>query len=107
MLHTLVFREHNRIARRLRAINPEWSDEIVFQEARKIVGAVSAKITMDDWLPHILGPAAVDAMAAFHDYNPEVNAGIANAISAAVMRFGHTLLVPEVTNFSTHCKPHS
>jgi peroxidase len=62
------------------------------QETRKIVGAVSAKITFEDWLPRILGPVAAEVLNNFDEYNPEVNAGIANAISAAVMRFGHTLV---------------
>lgn len=39
-MHTLWLREHNRLARALKAINSHWSAETVYQEARKIVGAL-------------------------------------------------------------------
>ena len=55
-MHTLWVREHNRIARALRRINPFWSDERLYQEARQIVGALIQKITYVDYLPKILGP---------------------------------------------------
>lgn len=39
-MHTLWLREHNRLARALKNINGHWSAETVYQEARKIVGAL-------------------------------------------------------------------
>lgn len=39
-LHTLWLREHNRLAETLKLINQHWRPEAVFQEARKIVGAL-------------------------------------------------------------------
>lgn len=39
-LHTLWLREHNRLAAVLKALNPHWSADTAYQEARKVVGAL-------------------------------------------------------------------
>lgn len=50
-MHVIWVREHNRIATALSSLNPQWSDERVFQVARKIVIAEIQHITYNEWLP--------------------------------------------------------
>ena len=54
-LHTVMMREHNRIAADLGAINPHWDDERVFQETRHIMAAVVQHVTYNEFLPMVLG----------------------------------------------------
>lgn len=65
LLHTLFAREHNSICDRLRQEYPGWSSDQIFEKARLIVSALTAKIHTVEWTPGILGhPALQIAMNA-------------------------------------------
>ncbi|MFI5893835.1 peroxidase family protein [Actinoplanes sp. NPDC051513] len=53
-MHTLFAREHNVLCDELRARNPDWTDERIYQTARLIVAAIIAKIHTVEWTPAIL-----------------------------------------------------
>ena len=98
-IHTVFMREHNRVASELKRLNPSWSDDALFQEARRIVIAEYQHITYNEWLPIILGS---DYMSSFDmntrqnglsfDYSPNINPSITNEFATAAFRFGHSLV---------------
>jgi peroxidase len=92
-LHTLFVREHNRIANAIRSANPLFSDETIYQLARRQVGAEIQSITYNEWLPALLGP---NPLPAYTGYKPGVNAGIMNEFSTALFRVGHSMLGNDV-----------
>ena len=54
-MHTLWMREHNRLAESLGNQHPNWTDDKLFNEARRIVIAEYQHIIYKEWLPNILG----------------------------------------------------
>jgi hypothetical protein len=92
-IHTLFLREHNQLAAAISAANPSFTDEQVFQNARRIVVAEVQVITYREFLPALLGPKA---LRPYDGYKPDVNPGIATEFSTAAYRIGHTLINDDV-----------
>ncbi|XP_004377940.1 myeloperoxidase [Trichechus manatus latirostris] len=93
-MHTLLVREHNRLATQLKFLNPCWNGERLYQEARKIVGAMVQIITYRDYLPLVLGQEAMRKyLPQYVRYNDSVDPRISNVFTNA-FRYGHTLIQP-------------
>ena len=92
-LHILFVREHNRVADEAARRHPDWTDEELYQFARRVVIAELQKITYDEFLPSILGS---NALPEYRGYRPDVNPGIANEFSTAAFRFGHSMLGDDI-----------
>lgn len=89
-MHTLFVREHNRIAEELKSDNPYWSDEQIYQKARKIVGGIIQAIVYEEWLP-TMGVQ----IPPYTGYDENINPGIMNIFATAAYRYGHTVINSE------------
>ncbi|KAI4875192.1 hypothetical protein NFI96_000075, partial [Prochilodus magdalenae] len=106
-LHTLFLREHNRLARALRLLNPQWSSETLYQEARKIMGAYHQILVFRNYLGPIVGPDALqNQLGPYPGYDPNTDPSIANVFATAAYRFAHATIQPLVfrldENFENH-----
>ncbi|XP_076677332.1 peroxidasin [Andrena cerasifolii] len=95
-MHTIWLREHNRIARSLKDMNPHWNGEKLYQEARKIVGAEMQHVTYQHWIPRVFGGTAEELLGQYRGYDPNLDASISNVFATAALRFGHTLIQPRL-----------
>jgi hypothetical protein len=84
-LHILFVREHNRLCDEIEQLQPTWSDEQIFQKARKLIGALIQAITYEEFLPTI----GVN-LTPYSSYDETINPGIMNSFSGAAFRFGHS-----------------
>ncbi|XP_047481270.1 eosinophil peroxidase-like [Penaeus chinensis] len=98
-MHTLWTRAHNTLATQLSVINPSWDNDRLYEETRRIIGALIQQITYRDFLPIVLGDALMREFDLYpltagysNSYNPSIDASIANAFATAAYRFGHTLV---------------
>lgn len=88
-LQTLFVREHNRQVNLLKAANPEWSGDQLYNQARAIVGAEIAHITYGEFLPSLLGRGAIGR---YEGYDPTVNTSMNEEFAGAAFRFGHSIV---------------
>ena len=88
-LHTVFVREHNHWANRFALENTHWTDEQIFQMARKVVGAEIQVITYEEFLPALLG---ANPLPAYQGFNEAVDPGVDVLFSTAAYRIGHTMV---------------
>ncbi|TGZ52073.1 Peroxidase [Temnothorax longispinosus] len=98
VIHTVWHREHNRVANTLARLNPDWSDEILYQEARRIVIAEIQHITYKEWLPILLGRRYTRAIGLIvgnnysRNYNSDDEPAVSNEAATAALRFLNSLM---------------
>ncbi|OTF78511.1 Thyroid peroxidase-like protein, partial [Euroglyphus maynei] len=109
VFHNLWLRNHNLLVKKLQILRPEWSNDKIFHEVRKIVAAQLQIITYRDWLPLIIGSKGMKMLGAYNGYNETINPSISNVFATAAMRFGHTLvnknLIKKLANIHRNEKP--
>ncbi|XP_072405220.1 thyroid peroxidase [Chiloscyllium punctatum] len=106
-MHTLWMREHNRLAKALHRMNSHWNSETLYQETRKIIGALHQIITMRDYIPKILGSQAFDQrLGKYHGYDEMLNPTLSNVFATAAFRFGHATISPRIQRLDENFKEH-
>jgi hypothetical protein len=97
-IQTLFLRDHNRVASQLAIVNPTWSDETLYQEARRIVIAELQHITFNEYLP-VLDYKLFNSLKPYRSgsgyyrgYDSTINTALYNEFAAAAFRFGHSLI---------------
>ncbi len=90
-IQTLFMREHNFWADLYRAANTEADDEEIYQFGRMMVAAEMQAVTYREFLPVLLGPAALKP---YRGYKADVAPTISNEFATAAYRLGHSLLSP-------------
>ncbi|XP_014215502.1 peroxidase-like [Copidosoma floridanum] len=111
-LHVVFLRLHNSLAARMAGLNQHWGDEKVFQETRRIVGAIVQHVTYREFLPIVLGHDVMKLFdielrpRGYYDgYDETVSPNVANEFSAAAFRFGHSLVQPSFVRFDANHRP--
>lgn len=97
-IHTLFVREHNRICDSLFRIGLR-NDELMYQVARKIVGAEIEAITYQEFLP-----ALGITLSTFSGYRDDVRPDIMNSFATASYRLGHTMVSDDVVLVDKDCE---
>ncbi|XP_022166792.1 peroxidase-like isoform X2 [Myzus persicae] len=101
LLHNLFLRFHNNLASKLFYINQFWTDEILYQETRKIIGAVIQHITYDHYLPIILGETYTEYYGLFTPqtmYSDRINPSTSLEFAVSSFRILHNQ-IPAQLNF--------
>ena len=83
----------------------------MFQETRRIIIAQLQHIVYNHYLPLIIGPSAMarydllSTRPGFDDvYDSRVDASIVNSFGAAAWRFGHSLIMPDISELESDFK---
>ncbi len=103
-MHTLFFREHNRVVKILTSLNPHWDGERLYQEARRVVISEWQNIVFSEYVPKIIGSKYVEK---YSGYDSSVDASIANAFATAAFRFGHSQIMPLFPRLNSNYDPSS
>ncbi|XP_069078431.1 dual oxidase 1-like isoform X1 [Pleurodeles waltl] len=92
------FRYHNHLAGLFAKENPLWSDEEIFQHARKWVIASYQNIVLYEWLPMFLNKT----ISEYTGYNPHIDPSLSHEFLAAV-QFIATMVPPGIYMRNRFC----
>lgn len=102
-MHTVWTREHNRVASVLKRQHPDWNEEKLFQESRRLVIAQYQHVIYNEFVPAILGTKFAEEHALLGNlennarhfqfkYSPSFDPRVTAEFSTAAFRFGHAMV---------------
>ncbi|XP_063268433.1 dual oxidase 2 [Prinia subflava] len=94
------FRYHNHLATALAQKHPAWSDEDLFQHARKRVIATFQSIVLYEWLPTLLGTQVPE----YQGYQQHLDPSLSPEFVVAVGQFLATMVPSGVYKRDTKCQ---
>ncbi|XP_067141032.1 chorion peroxidase-like isoform X2 [Centruroides vittatus] len=97
-IHTIFLRFHNYVADNLHLLNPHWDGETIYQEARRIVGAVFQHISYCHYLPKVVGFRLAEEHGLCEDetkYDSTLPIALFNAFPTSIFRFAHSTVPDE------------
>lgn len=105
-IYTLFMRNHNLLARLLKAKFTNWSDERLFTEAKYLNELIYGRIIYREWLPEVLGSTYTQSMIKNGKNNQENSKErnslqILNEFGVAASRF-YFSMIPNVLNTNDH-----
>ncbi|KAK3893064.1 hypothetical protein Pcinc_003110 [Petrolisthes cinctipes] len=99
-IHLLFHREHNRLAKSLKTLNPHWDDERLFQAARCIGIAEFQHYIYNEYLPLLFGRTYAEERGLlslhtgyFLGYDEDRDPNILTEFTGAAFRMGHSQVV--------------
>ncbi|KAF0303786.1 Chorion peroxidase [Amphibalanus amphitrite] len=104
VVHTVFVRLHNHIVEQLQRNHPTWDDERLFQEGRRVLGAMMQHVTYNEWLPAVIGRefarrhGLLPLQSGYSTlYSEDVDPRISTEFSTAAFRFGHSMVRDKLT----------
>lgn len=96
-MHTLFLREHNRLADMIKALRPSYSDEKIYQNARRILIGEYQNVVYGQYLSTVLGKSTTNSYgltpnAEGTSYDPSIDPSMSNEFATAAYRFGHSMI---------------
>uniref|UniRef100_H2ZJJ3 NAD(P)H oxidase (H2O2-forming) n=1 Tax=Ciona savignyi TaxID=51511 RepID=H2ZJJ3_CIOSA len=100
-IQTIWFRWHNHIAEKIVGRYPDWSDQQIFEYARKWTIATYQNIVFYQWLPQMIRTKPPP----YQGYNKFMLPSVSVEFAIAAMRLGHSLVPSGVVLRKHNCNP--
>ncbi|GAB5360664.1 hypothetical protein AAMO2058_000646700 [Amorphochlora amoebiformis] len=94
--HALFLRNHNNLARAYGGANPEATDELLFNWARRTNIMHWQHTVFTEWLPLVLGKKLYEPFKHYKGNEPAQEIDLPVEFTTAVFRFGHSMVPDEL-----------